>query len=811
MKTLGIALLLGMALAGQAAETVWLHTLDLTKMKQGYGTPQINRGIREKPLSVGGRGFEHGVGTHAISEVRLDLAGGTDRFQAFVGVDDAAGGGTLSFQVLADGKEVFDSGVMKLGDAAKPVDLDLKGVKTLVLLVEDAGDGNACDHADWAEARFVVSGAKPQTIARPASDSTDTVWLHTLNLSKMKQSIGTPQINRSIREKPLSVGGKRFEHGVGTHAKSSLWLNLAGSAEKFLAFVGVDDAAGGGTLAFRVLADNQEVFNSGVMKLGDAAKLVDLDLKGVSILGLLVDDAGDGVNNDHADWAEARFIVAAGTRPQTLTRPPAPKEAAVILTPKPGPEPRIHGPKVYGCRPGNPFLYRIPTTGARPISFSAKGLPAGLNLDRNIGIITGTVPPRGEYAVTFTAKNRHGSAKRQFKIVAGDMLALTPPMGWNHWYAYYDRVTDKMMREAADVMVSSGMADVGYQYVNIDDCWMNAETQTDPLRVGPLRDERGTLLPNKHFPDMKALADYIHRQGLKAGLYTSPGPRTCGGFAGTWQHEAQDAKLFADWGFDFLKYDWCYYGEIAAKDPDPELVKFKKPYTLMGNLLKQQKRDFVFNLCQYGMGNVWEWGAAVGGHSWRTGGDLGMELDRLFEVALKNAEYRAWSRPGAWNDPDYIQIGFMGQTDAGGKPQPFPFTPNEQYSFMSLWCLMASPLFYSGNMGALDEFTLNVLCNPEVIEVDQDPLGQCARVVTFTDETFAMVKDMEDGSKAVGLFNQGVRTPTDVTVKWSDVGLTGKQIARDLWRQKDLGKFEGEFKANVPRRGVVLVRIRRAA
>ena len=356
---------------------------------------------------------------------------------------------------------------------------------------------------------------------------------------------------------------------MSTHAKSSLWCNLAGNSERLLAFVGVDDAAGGGTVAFRVLADNREVFNSGVMKHGDPAKAIDLDLKGVSILGLLVDDAGDGIEGDQADWAEARLIVSAGTRPLTLTRPPAPKEPAVILTPKPGPEPRINGPKVYGCRPGNPFLYRIPTTGARPIRFSAKGLPAGLNLDSDTGIITGTVPPRGEYAVTLAAKNQHGSAKRQLKIMAGDTLALTPPMGWNHWYAYYDRVTDKLMREAADVMVSSGMADVGYQYVNIDDCWMNAETQTDPLRVGPGRDEHGTLLPNKHFPDMKALADYIHSKGLKAGLYTSPGPRTCGGFTGAWQHEEQDARLFADWGFDFLKYDWCSYGEIAAKRPRP--------------------------------------------------------------------------------------------------------------------------------------------------------------------------------------------------------------------------------------------------
>ena len=391
MKILSIAVLFGLVLTSQAAETVWLHTLDLTKMKQGYGTPQINRGIREKPLAIGGKGFEHGVGTHAISELRLDLAGGTDRFLAFVGVDDAAGGGTLSFLIWADGEERFDSGVMKLGDAAKAVDLDLHGVKTLVLQVEDAGDGIGCDHADWAEARFIVSGAKPQTIARPASDTTDAVWLHTLNLSKMKQSTGTPLINRSIREQPLSVGGKHFAHGVSTHAKSSLWCNLGGNSERLLAFVGVDDAASGGTVAFRVLADNREVFNSGVMKRGDPAKPVDLDLKGVSILGLLVDDAGDGIEGDQADWAEARLIVSAGTRPLTLTRPPAPKEPAVILTPKPGPEPRINGPKVYGCRPSNPFLYRIPTTGARPIRFSAKGLPAGIHRDSDTGIVTGSV------------------------------------------------------------------------------------------------------------------------------------------------------------------------------------------------------------------------------------------------------------------------------------------------------------------------------------------------------------------------------------------------------------------------------------
>jgi len=306
---------------------------------------------------------------------------------------------------------------------------------------------------------------------------------------------------------------------------------------------------------------------------------------------------------------------------------------------------------------------------------------------------------------------------------------------------------------------------------------------------------------------MKAMTDYIHSKGLKAGLYTSPGPLTCAGFAAAYQHEAQDAKQFADWGFDFLKHDWCSYGEIAAKDPDPDLVKFKKPYRLMGDLLQQQNRDIVLNLCQYGMGNVWEWGAEVGGHCWRTAGDLGFELDRIFEVALANAKHRQWSKPGAWNDPDYIQIGNIGNARGMGEPMACPLTPNEQYAFMSLWCLSAAPLFFSGDMGKLDAFTLNVLCNPEVIEVDQDPLGQCARVVSLSDDTFLMVKELADGTKAVGLGNRS-EFPAKVTATWRDLAVSGKQTVRDLWRQKDLGRFKGQFTTEVPRHGVALVRVR---
>jgi alpha-galactosidase len=353
---------------------------------------------------------------------------------------------------------------------------------------------------------------------------------------------------------------------------------------------------------------------------------------------------------------------------------------------------------------------------------------------------------------------------------------------------------------------------VGYQYVNIDDCWMNLEKlgryMSDATRLGPGRDASGNILPNVYFSDMKGLVDYIHSKGLKAGIYTSPGPRTCTGCTGAYKFEAQDAKQFADWGFDFLKYDWCSYSTIAKGDTN--LATLQQPFRLMGDLLKQQPRDLVYNLCQYGLGNVWEWGAEVGGHSWRTAGDLGFELDRFFSVALRNAQHREWSKPGAWNDPDYIQIGWMASQKGTNftLPAPCELTADEQYSYMSLWCLMAAPLFFSGDMERLDDFTLNILCNPEVIAVDQDPLGQCARVIKLPGGAFAMVKDLAEGGKAVGLFNPG-RTSAKVSATWSELGLSGSLVVRDLWRQEDRTRESERLIASLAPHGVLLVKLTR--
>ncbi|MGA2032383.1 MAG: putative Ig domain-containing protein [Thermoguttaceae bacterium] len=501
----------------------------------------------------------------------------------------------------------------------------------------------------------------------------------------------------------------------------------------------------------------------------------------------------------------AVFVASLG-----LTAHAAPREEAVILTPAPPPSPRINGARVFGVRPGSPLLYSVAATGRRPLVFAARDLPAGLSIDPRTGQISGKLQQRGQYIVTLQVTNDLGTAQRKLKIVCGDTLALTPHMGWNSWYIWEARVTDKIMREAADAMVSTGMSQHGYSYVNIDDCWAVKPGSNDPVLGGPPRDAAGRVNANRRFPDMKALTDYIHAKGLKAGIYTSPGPTTCGGHVGAYQHEELDAQRFVAWGFDFLKYDWCSYGQIA---PKPDLAAMQAPYRKMGEILKRQPRDLVLNFCQYGMGDVWQWGKQAGGNSWRTAGDLGGSFPdipvALFRDAFDlyaRADLEKYGGPGGWNDPDYLLLGYL--SNWKGQSARTPLSPNEQYTHVSLWSLLAAPLIFSGDMTRLDDFTLSLLSNDEVIDVDQDPLGKPGRRVAKEGGLEVWVRDLEDGSKAVGLFNRG-ETQAAVVVQWAQAGLVGKQIVRDLWRQKDLGQFKGQFSAAVPRHGVLLVRIRR--
>ncbi len=627
--------------------------------------------------------------------------------------------------------------------------------------------------------------------------SSKSQWLDELKLDKMTAGWGAPIAKRSIQDKPLTLGGQVYEHGIGSHAHSEWTLQLDGKASRFKAIVGVDsETAGRGSVVFIVIGDKHKLFESGTIKGSDPAQSIDLDLTGIKTLRLIATGADDGIDYDHANWAMARIDY--NGKPPVAIDPVHPEP--YILTPKPGPSPKINGPLVFGARPGNPFIYRIPATGNRPMQFGAEQLPPSLKLDAKTGIITGNSPAeRGEYPVVLTAKNEQGTDRRPLNLMVGDTLALTPPMGWNDWYIHYNRITDADMRASADQMIDTGMADYGYMYVNIDDCW-SKKNQDEPYR-----DDCGRILPSTKFPDMRALTDYIHSKGLRAGIYTSPGPWNCAGYTGSYGHEQLDAQQFAEWGFDFLKYDWCSYGRYARGKSRYEYVK---PYALMGEILKNLDRDIVYNLCQYGMDSVWEWGESVNGNCWRTTGDLGLSSS-FMDIGLSNARHDQYAGPGHWNDPDYILIGWVGNAHGMGEGKPTHLSPDQQYQYMSMWCLMAAPLIFSGDMTKLDDFTLNILCNAEVIDIDQDPLGVQGKIVRQDVKHFVMIKPLQDGSKAIGIFNLQGYEALEVSLPWSEVDLETPRRIRDPWRQKDLARSEikSTYQVTLPEYGVRLLRL----
>ena len=475
----------------------------------------------------------------------------------------------------------------------------------------------------------------------------------------------------------------------------------------------------------------------------------------------------------------------------------------VILTPKPPATPRINGAAIFGVRPAHPFLYTIAATGNRPMQFSADRLPGGLVIDPDTGIITGEVGFPGTYNVTLHATNSLGKADRAFKIVVGDKIALTPPMGWNSWNCFASSVTEDRVKSAADAMVTSGLIQHGWTYVNTDDYWEINLRSTDPTLKGEPRQPDGTINPNSRFPDMKGLCDYIHAKGLKAGLYSSPGATTCGRCTGSYQHEDQDAQTWANWGFDYIKYDWCSYSAVA---PNPTLDQRKAPYILLRSALDKVGRDIDFSLCQYGAGNVWEWGDSIGGNSWRTTGDIRDNWKSLSSIGFGQAGHEQYAGPGHWNDPDMMIVGYVGW---GPSLHPTGLTPDEQYTHVSLWCLLDAPLLIGCDMTKFDDFTLSLLTNDEVLAVNQDPLGKQAGRVKTDGQIQVWAKDMSDGSKAVGFFNLGP-AEASYTATLSDLGLTGKQTVRDLWRQKDIGDFDTSVPMTIASHGAVLYQIRPA-
>lgn len=627
------------------------------------------------------------------------------------------------------------------------------------------------------------------------------VGLDELDLAAMSCGWERPQARQAVGGNPLKIARKKFERGVGTHAPSWFAIDTGGEALRFEAQVGLDDeelVRGKGSAVFRIYADGRVAADSGVMHARQPARTLTADLAGARVVVLEVSDAGDGSAHDHADWCDAYFTVRDGAVLKPLPRPPT--EQMGILTPPPPREPRINGARVFGVRPGSPVLFTIPVTGERPVTLEVEGLPSGLSLDRGRDLLTGTVAKAGSYRMTFRAANAYGTAARDWRLEVGERIALTPPMGWNSWNCFAHTVSDASIRTAAQAMVESGLSRHGWSHVNIDDYWQTCPGErTDTSLMGPARDSAGRILPNARFPDMAALCRDVHQLGLKIGIYSSPGATTCGGCVGSWGHEVQDAQTYAEWGFDYLKYDWCSYAQCVRNDSLSELMR---PYLVMGRALRAQPRDLLLSLCQYGMGYVAAWGAKAGGQCWRTTHDIVDTWESVTGIVQAQEGFELFAGPGAWNDLDMLVVGTVGW----GEPHPTRLTPNEQYSHLSYWCLLASPLLLGCDLTRLDPFTLNLLTNDEVLDVNQDPLGRQAVRVQHDDAQEIWAKPMSDGSTAVGLFNRSCLTRT-VTLPFASLGLKGPHRLRDLWRQKDLGVAADTFAAKIPGHGVLLLKV----
>lgn len=358
-------------------------------------------------------------------------------------------------------------------------------------------------------------------------------------------------------------------------------------------------------------------------------------------------------------------------------------------------------------------------------------------------------------------------------------LALTPPMGWNSYNKFHTDITDAQVREIADALVASGMRDAGYRYLVIDDGWEGE------------RDAQGRLQPNPKFPDMKGLVDYIHSKGLKAGLWTTPGPRACNpNYQGSYGHEKEDAAQWAEWGFDYIKFDWCSAASIYSPEQQP-LV-----YQKQAELLRATGREIVFSICQYGDNRVAEWAAAAGGNLWRTTFDIRDTWESMSSIGFRQTENARFAGPGHWIDPDMLEVGNGGMTAI------------EYQTHFSLWAMLAAPLMAGNDVRDMSPATKSILLNKEVIAIDQDPLGKAATRVAVDGDTEVWARPLQDGGYAVALFNRG-KEPTLIRARFSDFAASGTWQVRDLWHHKDLGPSEDQLAMSVPGHGVGLLRLSR--
>ena len=635
---------------------------------------------------------------------------------------------------------------------------------------------------------------------------------------------------RRFLKNPRVLAKRYFVDVPGTlrmHAPKARFFRVNGGGRRFKATVGFDPAIHtlkrkygnkhlmATKMGFRVYADGKLVADTGLISPGDGFRTVDADICGAGSIALESVDGGYWLGTPQllALWRDVRFE---GDDAMTVEEDVSGCETPQfgILTPPAEREPRLNGSWTYGVRPCKPILYRIAVTGEEPVEVSVVGeLPRGLAFDAKRRLLTGSLEVRGDHEIAFAAKNAHGRAERTLTIRVGDKLCLKPPMGWSAWNAWRCAISDEIVRDTAAVFLEKRLADHGWTYINLDDGWQRGAIGAnppaegagrDPKRTGNPRNEDGSIRPNGYFPDMKSLADHLHSLGLKFGIYSSPGPRTCARYEGSYGHEAQDAATWASWGVDYVKYDWCFYSEIFAKETEgrvPTVADTAKPFKKLYDELLRQPRDMVYSFS--GGAGSGTWGEANGSNLWRTWADLKDGWGCVLNAAKSTANKCRNSHPGFWADPDMLVVGRL-DTGVLGEHDTL-LTPNEQYSHISIWAVLNAPLILGCRMNALDDFTTGLLVNPEVIDVDQDVAESPGRIVVDADDELVLAKRLCDGSIAVCAVN--LRPfKRRVNLDFKAVGLSGNVRLRDLWRRKDIGTFDGSFATELPPHAPLFVR-----
>jgi alpha-galactosidase len=476
---------------------------------------------------------------------------------------------------------------------------------------------------------------------------------------------------------------------------------------------------------------------------------------------------------------------------------------------------RINGPSIFGVRPRHPFLYGIPATGARPISFRVHGLPSGLVANESTGMIRGTLETPGDYVVELEARNDAGRTTRKFTIRCGDQICLTPPMGWNSWNCWAESISQDKVLGAARAMVASGLAVHGWTYINIDDGWQG-------LRSGPLHALQG----NDKFPSLESLCEEVHGMGLKIGVYSTPWITSyagyCGGSSdnanGTWSRSGNrmegrrhgktsfatvDAEQWAAWGIDYLKYDWNPIDVPHAAS--------------MFNAMRNSGRDIVLSLSNaadvklssewYKVANCWRTTGDIGDRWMYQKGDAESWRYSVSEIAFSQDSWSRASGPGHWNDPDMLVVGRVGW---GPTLHETRLTRSEQISHITMWCMLSAPLMLGCDLEQLDPFTLALLTNDEVLAIDQDALGRQATRVGTVGPFDVYLKTLEDGSRALAFFNRADAPESFTYNKLGSIGLDGVLKVRNLWQQRDLPDTDGVISGEVSAHGVLLMRLSRS-